>query len=123
MVWAFGLNDPLIRVRCLKSVQICDSLASTVTSATCVVSGNVGGVHPSVARASDGQAMHVPCSVVGGSQGWLWHQRIQSGPASYIIVLLAAACAHQLVQCTVLSCQCQTGHWGRVYRLELSRFI
>jgi hypothetical protein len=51
MVWAFGLNDPLIRVRCLKSVQICDSLASTVTSATCVVSGNVGGVHPSVARA------------------------------------------------------------------------
>lgn len=104
MVWAFGLNDPLIRVRCLKSVQICDSLASTVTSATCVVSGYVGGVHPSVARASDGQAMHVPCSVVGGSQGWLWHQRIQSGPASYIIVLLAAACAHQrTVNCIKLS--------------------
>ena len=62
----FGLNDLVIRVRCLKSVQICDLNLHCIYSNQRHLHGSIwkaGGVYPSVARAS-GPAMHVPCSVV-----------------------------------------------------------
>lgn len=86
---------------------------------------NVGGVYPSFARASGPAMLLVRSFEV---QGWLWYRHEQPGPGRVVAVvvlygIVGCSVVHQLVQCTVLiSCQDQTGDWGRVYRLDLSVF-